>query len=162
MADISKINLPNDANNPYDLKDSTLPHSSLSAGSGGTALSLVTTGEKYNWNRINNVLPGYRATIVMFEQYYFWDIDIDNKAGNVYVSSNEQLSLAIDDVQNIKTLIAVFGFCYSTVSNNLAIWTGIQSAYISNNRLYVNYVLYRHASNTIPKVKEAFLVIGTA
>ena len=160
MADISQINLPNDANNPYDLTDSTLPHSSASAASGGTALSLVTTGEKYNWNRINNVLPGYRATIVMPDR--LWDIDITNKVGNVYTSYNEQLSLGIDLVQNIKTLTAVFGFCYSTVSNNLAIWTGIQSAYISDNKLFINYVLYRHASNTIPKVKEAFLVIGTA
>jgi hypothetical protein len=50
MADISQINLPNDNNNPYVIKDASVPHSSLAAASGGTDLSLVTTGEKYTWN----------------------------------------------------------------------------------------------------------------
>jgi len=48
MADISKIKLPN--NSEYNIKDANVPHSSLAAASGGTDLSLVTTGEKYNWN----------------------------------------------------------------------------------------------------------------
>lgn len=50
MADISQVNLPNDSNNPYNITDANVPHSSLAAASGGTALSLVTTGEKYTWN----------------------------------------------------------------------------------------------------------------
>lgn len=48
MADISKMTLPNSSQ--YNLTDINLPHSSLSGESGGTTLSLVTTGEKYNWN----------------------------------------------------------------------------------------------------------------
>ena len=48
MADISKMTLPD--NSQYNLTDTNLPHSSLSGESGGTTLSLVTTGEKYNWN----------------------------------------------------------------------------------------------------------------
>lgn len=50
MADISQVNLPNDSNNPYNITDANVPHSSLVAASGGTDLSLVTTGEKYTWN----------------------------------------------------------------------------------------------------------------
>lgn len=50
MADISQVNLPNDSNNPYNITDANVPHSSLAAASGGTDLSLVTTGEKYTWN----------------------------------------------------------------------------------------------------------------
>lgn len=53
MADISQVNLPNDNNSPYNIKDASVPHSSLTAASGGTDLSLVTTGEKYNWNNIS-------------------------------------------------------------------------------------------------------------
>ena len=48
MADISKIELPNGSE--YNIKDANVPHSSLAAASGGTDLSLVTTGEKYNWD----------------------------------------------------------------------------------------------------------------
>lgn len=48
MADISKIKLPN--NSEYNIKDVSVPHTSETASSGGTALSLVTTGEKYTWN----------------------------------------------------------------------------------------------------------------
>ena len=50
MADISQINLPNDNNSPYDIKDASVPHSSLPAEVGGTDLSLVTTDEKATWN----------------------------------------------------------------------------------------------------------------
>lgn len=61
MADISQVNLPNDNNSPYNIKDATVPHSSLTAVSGGTALSLVTTGEKYEWNW--NGVDHYSTTI---------------------------------------------------------------------------------------------------
>ena len=50
MADISQINLPNDNNSPYNIKDASVPHSSLPAEVGGTDLSLVTTDEKATWN----------------------------------------------------------------------------------------------------------------
>lgn len=53
MADISKIQTPD--NTEYNIKDANVPHSSLTAASGGTDLSLVTTGEKHNWNKINTV-----------------------------------------------------------------------------------------------------------
>lgn len=48
MSDISHITLPD--SNTYNLVDATVPHTSETAASGGTALSLVTTGEKYIWN----------------------------------------------------------------------------------------------------------------
>lgn len=48
MPDISNITLPD--GNTYNLIDATVPHTSETAASGGTALSLVTTGEKYIWN----------------------------------------------------------------------------------------------------------------
>ena len=162
MADISQINLPDDANNPYDLKDSTLPHSSESAVSGGTTLSLVTTGEKYNWNRINNVLPGYHVTALKLSNTE--DVAITNKAGKVYVSENKDLYVRKDVIQNITTLTAVFGFSY--VTNNTdssAIWIGIQSAQIlANGALEINYILYKHSSATVKSVQHVFLVIGTA
>ena len=56
MADISQVNLPNDNNSPYNIKDATVPHSSLTAASGGTALSLVTTGEKYEYEQAKNTV----------------------------------------------------------------------------------------------------------
>ena len=34
----------------YDVKDASVPHDSKAAASGGTTLSLVTTGEKATWN----------------------------------------------------------------------------------------------------------------
>lgn len=48
MADVSKIKLPD--NSEYNIKDASVPHSSLPASSGGANLSLVTTGEKYTWD----------------------------------------------------------------------------------------------------------------
>lgn len=54
MANLSKIILPN--NTTVNLKDANVPHSSLTATSSGTALSLVTTGEKYTWNNKQNAL----------------------------------------------------------------------------------------------------------
>ena len=53
MADISQIVLKDSSGNvigTYDVKDATVPHTSESAASGGTTLSLVTTGEKATWN----------------------------------------------------------------------------------------------------------------
>ena len=53
MADVSQIVLK-DANGniigTYDVKDASVPHDSKAAASGGTTLSLVTTGEKATWN----------------------------------------------------------------------------------------------------------------
>ena len=50
MADISQINIPSGGSSlTYNLKDASVPHSSLPAASGGTDLSLVTTGEKADW-----------------------------------------------------------------------------------------------------------------
>lgn len=53
MADVSQIVLQ-DANGnvigTYNVKDTSVPHDSKSAASGGTTLSLVTTGEKATWN----------------------------------------------------------------------------------------------------------------
>ena len=53
MANIKQIVLKDAEGNvlgTYDIKDDNVPHSSESAVSGGTTLSLVTTGEKYNWD----------------------------------------------------------------------------------------------------------------
>lgn len=61
MADVSQIVLK-DANGntigTYNVKDTSVPHDSKSASSGGTTLSLVTTGEKYSWNnKMNKINP---------------------------------------------------------------------------------------------------------
>lgn len=61
MADVSQIVLK-DANGntigTYNVKDTSVPHDSKSAASGGTTLSLVTTGEKYTWNnKMNKTNP---------------------------------------------------------------------------------------------------------
>lgn len=160
MADISQINLPNDNNNPYNLTDSTLPHSSLEAEIDGTDLSLVTTGEKYNWNRQNNVLPGY---LISTYRSYASTLPITTKAGNVYVSSNKDIQLSPESVKNIKTITAVFGFSYVTDStNSSATWIGIQSAYIdSSNNFNLNYIIYKHSSATVKNIRMCFIIIGT-
>lgn len=50
MPNLSQINIPNgDSSVTYNLKDASVPHSSLPAVSGGANLSLVTTGEKADW-----------------------------------------------------------------------------------------------------------------
>ena len=53
MADVSQIVLKDAQGNvigTYDVKDASVPHDSKAAASGGTTLSLVTTGEKATWN----------------------------------------------------------------------------------------------------------------
>ena len=72
MADVSKITASDGTT--YDIKDANVPHSSLAAASGGADLSLVTTGEKYQYENpsytnvtdkpsINNVtLSGNKTT----------------------------------------------------------------------------------------------------
>jgi hypothetical protein len=54
MADLTQIQLPDD--NTYNIKDANVPHSSLTAASGGTDLSLVTTGEKYAYEQAKNTV----------------------------------------------------------------------------------------------------------
>ena len=56
MADISQVNLPNDNNSPYNIKDASVPHTSLPAAIGGTDLSLVTTWEKYAYEQAQNTV----------------------------------------------------------------------------------------------------------
>lgn len=64
MSDISQINIPNnDGSMTYNIKDANVPHSSLPAESGGTDLSLVTTGEKAEWqDKGNYVIRGTNTT----------------------------------------------------------------------------------------------------
>lgn len=65
MADISQIVLKDTEGNvigTYDVKDTTVPHDSKTAQSGGTTLSLVTTGEKYTWNNKSDLTIGTTAT----------------------------------------------------------------------------------------------------
>lgn len=53
MADVSQIILKDINGNvigTYNVKDTSVPHDSKTAQSGGTTLSLVTTGEKATWN----------------------------------------------------------------------------------------------------------------
>ena len=47
---------------PSDAKFTDTTYSSQAAASGGTALSLVTTGEKYTWNNKSNLAIGTTAT----------------------------------------------------------------------------------------------------
>ena len=154
MADINKIKANNTT---YDVKDANVPHSSASAASGGTTLSLVTTGEKYNWNRTNYVLPGYKVRIVTKD---FSSLAVTTAAGNVYVSANQTLTVATSSLANMTTLTEVIGTSYLT-SGTTATWVGVQSAYISGSNLVINYVVYRHTSNTLSNVRVRFLVIGT-
>ena len=154
MADINKIKANNTT---YDVKDANVPHSSAAAASGGTTLSLVTTGEKYNWNRTNNVLPGYKVRVVTKD---FSTLAITTAAGDVYVSANQTLTVARSSLANMTTLTQVIGTSYLTAGTT-ATWVGIQSAYISGDNLFIKYVVYRHSSNTLSDVKVRFLVIGT-
>lgn len=128
-----------------------------SASSGGTTVSLCTTGEKYNWNRVTSVLPGYKVRVVTKD---FSSLAITSSAGSVYVCSNQTLTVATSNLGNMSTLTAVFGTVYLT-SGTTATWVGVQSAYISNSNLIINYVVYRHTSNTLSNVRVRFLVIGT-
>lgn len=132
-------------------------YTSKAATSGGTDVSLCTTGEKYNWNRTNQVLPGYKVRVVTKD---FSSLAITSSAGNVYVCANQTLTVATSSLGSITTLIAVFGTSYLT-SGTTATWVGIQAAYISNSNLIINYTVYRHTSNTLSNVRVRFLVIGT-
>lgn len=68
MADVSQIVLK-DANGnvigTYDVKDASVPHDSKAAASGGTTLSLVTTGEKATWNAKSNLTLGTTSTTAL-------------------------------------------------------------------------------------------------
>lgn len=60
MVDISNIILPDGVT--YNVYDANVPHTSITASSGGVDLSLVTTGEKYTWNNKSNLTIGTTAT----------------------------------------------------------------------------------------------------
>lgn len=68
MADVSQIVLK-DANGnvigTYNVKDASVPHDSKAAASGGTTLSLVTTGEKATWNAKSNLTLGTTSTTAL-------------------------------------------------------------------------------------------------
>lgn len=68
MADISQIVLKDSSGNvigTYNVKDATVPHTSEAAASGGTTLSLVTTGEKATWNAKSNLQLGTTSTTAL-------------------------------------------------------------------------------------------------
>lgn len=56
-------------------------YESKSASSGGTDVSLVTTGEKYNWNGKQNALP---------KTGNIYDIDISGRSGSVLLPRNPE------------------------------------------------------------------------
>lgn len=68
MADISQIVLKDAEGNvlgTYDIKDANVPHTSETAESGGTTLSLVTTGEKATWNAKSDLQLGTTSTTAL-------------------------------------------------------------------------------------------------
>lgn len=68
MADISQIVLKDSSGNvigTYNVKDATVPHTSEAAASGGTTLSLVTTGEKATWNAKSDLQLGTTSTTAL-------------------------------------------------------------------------------------------------
>lgn len=87
MADVSQIVLK-DANGnvigTYDVKDTSVPHDSKAAASGGTTLSLVTTGEKATWNAKS-------------------DTDTKNTAGSTNSTSKLYLIGALEQSANPQT-----------------------------------------------------------
>lgn len=100
MANIKQIVLKDAEGNvlgTYDIKDANVPHSSESAVSGGTTLSLVTTGEKYIWNNKPTTVSGLTDTTISSPQMYD-RLTYENSKwvneGSVYIRNGEHLSLA--------------------------------------------------------------------
>ena len=54
--------------------DNNTTYSSQAAASGGTAVSLVTTGEKYTWNNKSNLTLGTTSTTAAYGNhlYHYW------------------------------------------------------------------------------------------
>lgn len=70
-------------------------YESKSASSGGTDVSLVTTGEKYNWNGKQNALP---------KTGNIYDIDISGRSGSVLLPRNPESDYNLLGVGNRFTL----------------------------------------------------------
>ena len=98
MPDLSQINFPNDNNNPYNIKDASVPHSSLPAASGGSDLSLVTTGEKYTWNNAggSNTWEGTQAQYDALPSH-----DPDTV---YYITDGPSLNANLDDLTDVSIL----------------------------------------------------------
>lgn len=148
MADISQINLPNDSNNPYDITDANVPHSSLPEELGGADLSLVTTDEKFTWNHHSKI----NGKSVRFRVENLGRTAVTTSAGNLYVSENKTCNIGY----SFSTVNAVFATGFND-SGTAASWIGVQS--FSNTT--INYVIYRHSSMTFSDYTVAFLIIGT-
>lgn len=87
MADVSKITASNGTT--FDIKDANVPHSSEASASGGTTLSLVTTGEKYAWDG--------KAEYVELTQNEYDQLSYDEKHnGTMYFITDGQSSITVD------------------------------------------------------------------
>lgn len=100
MANIKQIVLKDAEGNvlgTYDIKDANVPHSSETAVSGGTTLSLVTTGEKYIWDNKPTTVSGLTDTTISSPQMYD-RLTYENtkwvNENSVYIRNGEHLSLA--------------------------------------------------------------------
>lgn len=132
-------------------------YTSKAAVSGGTDVSLCTTGEKYNWNRTNNVLPGYKVRIVSFT---LGSVDIKTAFGNLYRSANLTRDITSASIGNMTTITALFPTCYRS-SETISTQISIQSVIKMGTTFTVNYVLIRPTSSNITSLHIHFLVIGT-
>ena len=150
----TSLNGVNIGNSP---KFTDTTYTSKAATSGGTDVSLCTTGEKYNWNRTNNVLPGYKVRIVSFT---LGSVDVKTAFGNLYRSANLTRSITSASIGGITTITGLFPTCYRS-DGTISTQINIQSITKSSTTFTVNYVLIRPTSSSVTNLNIHFLIIGT-
>lgn len=90
-------------NTTIELTDNNTTYSSKSAASGGTDVSLVTTGEKYTWNNKSDLKIGTTSTTAAAGNHTHSSYVNQNAFSNVVVGST---TIAADSATDTLTLVA--------------------------------------------------------
>lgn len=147
-------------------------YESKAAVSGGTAVSLVTTGEKYTWNNKQNAITDGSATIAsVSSDVVTLKAGITQSSGAISNSTGSDITLAkvaktgsYADLSNIPTnLVTTDGAQTISALKTITAAAGIKMQYVTNG--YTEYqdgaIVYKSPSNNTPYVQTIQAKNGT-
>lgn len=117
-------------------------YSSLTAASGGTAVSLVTTGQKYTWNNKSNLAIGTTASTAAAGNHAHGNI---TNAGDITttatIASGDRIVINDESASKITNSSITFGTSTTTFLRNDGTWatpTGGSGGGVSDTASYLN------------------------
>lgn len=109
--------------NPDETESWILPYTSKTAASSGTALSLVTTGEKYTWNNKSNLAIGTTSsTAAAGDHSHGYITNGGDITTNKTIASGDRLVINDETASKVKNSSITFGTSTTTYLRNDGKW----------------------------------------